>query len=124
MNGLILEGVCTTGKTTILNHISNDERYIRRQTKLQLNEFMTERIIEYPKPTLTERLKLLKNYVDIIENLNTNFYSSRFKDTEDETIKPIYLLERFHLTHAVEEQDFKPFEEIDKKLNELKFKLV
>ena len=124
MAGLILEGVCTSGKSTILKHISNSERYIQMETKIQLNEFMTERIIEYPRPKMEERIKLLQNYVEIIDNLNSNFYNSRFKEVQQSEVKPYYLLERFHLTHSVEELNFLPFKHIDKKLNELNFKLV
>ncbi|AFS77243.1 hypothetical protein Curi_c01630 [Gottschalkia acidurici 9a] len=124
MAGLILEGVCTSGKSTILKYISNNERYIRMETKIQLNEFMTERVIEYPRPKIEERIKLLQNYVEIIDNLNSNFYNSRFKRIQQSEVKPCYLLERFHLTHSVEELNFLPFKDIDKKLNELNFKLV
>ena len=124
MSGLIIEGVCASGKTTILNKLIKRPSYVSKQNKIQLNEYLTERIIENLNPSPQQRVDLLKDYVDMISKAHNNFNRSRFKDVVNSYIKPCYILERFHFTHGVEVGDFYPFKKIDYDLNNLDFKVI
>lgn len=124
MSGLIIEGVCATGKSTILKALTNKDWYIEKQTKIQLSEYLTERIVENLKPTVDKRVELLQEYVDIFETVHNNFYNSRFKNTKSLRVSPFFIAERFHLTHAVEAKDFNLFRNIDVRLKNMDFKLV
>lgn len=124
MSGLIIEGVCSTGKSTIFNKLIQCESYKKKKSKIQLSEHLTERVIENISPTVEQRVMLLDRYVEMFKSIHTTFYNSRFKKTELNEIKPCYLVERFHLTHSVETATFEPFMDIDRKLSELDFKVV
>ena len=124
MSKIIIEGVCATGKSLLFKELSRSEEYLEKQTKIQLSEYLTERIIENLNPTVEERVSLLEGYVDIFERIHNNFYNSRFKNTKSPRVKPAFLIERFHLTHAVEVSDFNPFKEIDERLNAMGFELI
>jgi len=124
MSELIIEGICASGKTTIYKGLWEREAYAEKQSKIQLSEHLTERIIENLKPSVEERVNLLDGYVQIFEKIYSNFYNSRFKDTQSSSIKPSFLLERFHFTHAVEALSFQAFRDIDNRLKDIDFKLV
>ncbi len=124
MSGIIIEGVCATGKTTIIEKLTKRDWYIKKQTKVQLSEYLTERIIENIQPTVNRRAGLLEEYVNIFEKVYFNFYNSRFKDMEFEEIKPFFIAERFHLTHSIESASFRPFKDIDNRLKSMDMKLV
>lgn len=124
MSGLIIEGVCASGKSMIYKGLSNKQSYIEKQSKIQLSEYLTERIIENIKPSVQDRVNLLNGYVNIFSTIYSNFYNSRFKNTKSSRVKPCFLVERFHFTHAVETMNFEAFREIDIKLKEMDFKLL
>jgi len=124
MSGLIIEGICASGKSLIFKGLTNSPEYLKKQSKIQLSEYLTERIIENVKPPTHHRVNLLSGYVDLIENIHTNFYSSRFQNTQSSSVKPCYILERFHLTHAVEAMDFESFKAMDQRLRAMDFKLL
>ncbi len=124
MSGLIIEGVCATGKTILFKGLTRSKAYMSRQSKIQLNEHLTERIVECIKPTVQQRVDLLSGYVDMFNMIHSNFYNSKFKDTLEIDKKPCYLVERFHLTHSVEAKSFEYFRSIDEKLTALDFKIV
>ncbi|MBS4536933.1 hypothetical protein GOQ27_00575 [Clostridium sp. D2Q-11] len=124
MSGLIIEGVCATGKSTIFNNLIDSNLYRLKKSKIQLNEHLTERIIENINPTLDQRINLLEKYVDMFEEVSSHFYNSRFRDTKSKEIIPCYLVERFHFTHAIEEKSFDSFKNIDDRLKKLNFKVI
>lgn len=124
MSGLIIEGICATGKSMIVDNLINRDSYKSKKSKVQLSEHLTERVIENINPTLNQRLSLLEQYVNIFEEIQSTFYNSRFKDTKSRDIIPCYLAERFHFTHAIETNSFEDFRNIDSRLNNLKFKVV
>lgn len=124
MTGLIIEGVCATGKTIILNDLTQRQSYTEKKNKLQLSEHMTERVIENINPSTERRIELLTDYTNMFTKMHTTFYNSRFKNTEASDINPFYLVERFHLTHAVEIKDFESFRDIDNQLADIGFRVV
>lgn len=60
----------------------------------------------------------------MFDMIYSNFYNSRFKNTKFFKVKPCFLIERFHLTHAVEAKKFEPFKDIDTRLKNIDFKIV
>lgn len=124
MAGIIIEGVCASGKSTIMKRIAKRDWYVEKQNKIQFGEYLTERIVENIGPSVDNRVELLEGYVDILEKVYYNFYNSRFANTKSERVKPFFLIERFHMTHGLESKDFNPFKDIDNRLAAMDMKLV
>ncbi|MSS43949.1 hypothetical protein FYJ27_09445 [Anaerosalibacter bizertensis] len=124
MSGVIIEGISASGKSIIFEKLTNRDWYREKQSKIQLSEYLTERIVENIEPTVDKRVELLEGYVDILEKVYFNFYNSRFKNTSLERVKPFFILERFHMTHSVEGSSFNAFKDIDNRLNNMNFKLI
>lgn len=124
MSGVIIEGISASGKSIIFEKLTNRDWYREKQSKIQLSEYLTERIVENIEPTVDKRVELLEGYVDILEKVYFNFYNSRFKNTSLERVKPFFILERFHMTHSVEGGSFNAFKDIDNRLNNMNFKLI
>lgn len=124
MAGIIIEGVCASGKSTIMKRLTRRDWYVEKQNKIQFGEYLTERIVENIGPSVDNRVELLEEYVDMLEKVYFNFYNSRFANTKSERVKPFFLLERFHITHGVESKDFNPFIDIDNRLAAMDMKLI
>lgn len=124
MSGVIIEGISASGKSIIFKKLTNRDWYKEKQSKIQLSEYLTERIVENIEPTVDKRVELLEGYVDILEKVYFNFYNSRFKNTSSERVNPFFILERFHMTHSVESSSFNAFKDIDNRLDNMNFKLI
>ena len=62
MAGIIIEGVCASGKSTIMKRIAKRDWYVEKQNKIQFGEYLTERIVENIGPSVDNRVELLEGY--------------------------------------------------------------
>ncbi len=125
--GLILEGVVGTGKTTLYRHLLDHPAFVSRETKIALPEAYTERAIEHlPVRDLEASLLLLSQITDVIGGLNHTWSESKFGRGQHEDLALTFLLERFHLTHAVmfNEGRFAAYRSVDEVLRFLGARLV
>jgi len=125
--GLILEGVSSTGKSTLFRHLQDHPAFTCRDAKLALPETYTERAIEHlPVKDLEASLLLLSQITDVIAGLNRTFVESKFGKESHEDLALAFLLERFHLSHAVwfNEYRFAAYRSVDEVLRFLGAKLV
>ena len=103
MKGLIIEGVSSSGKTSILRYLHNTlTREKPANTKLFLSEHYSERMLEHVKEMglLSEDLviKHCLNILEFLEMLEKMKYESKFACREG-NVTVIATIERFLLTH-------------------------
>ncbi len=108
ISGLILEGVCGTGKTSILRAILHSKAYIQKPylTSLVLSEHQTQRVLEsidrLGTLTLRDNLALLEQHVGYLEALKKWLDAMEWCDPDIVAMRIPYLMERFHFTHVVD----------------------
>lgn len=99
---MILEGVVASGKTSLYRHLLDHPAFASREAKLALPEAYTERAIEHlPVRDLEASLTLLSQITDVIGTLNRTWSESKFGRGDHADLALAFLLERFHLTHAI-----------------------
>lgn len=126
-SGLILEGVVASGKTTLYRHLLDHPAFVAREAKLALPEAYTERAIEHlPIRDLEASLLLLSQVTDVIGGLGRTWSESKFGRGDHDDLALTFLLERFHLTHAVmfNEGRFAAYRSVDEVLRFLGTRLI
>ncbi len=104
--GLILEGISGTGKTSVFEALATHRsmQLVPAKSRLLLSEHHTQRILELEeqKGLLTpqhhlELMNQLVTFVEILSNRTSHrgWYSDRVQEQD-----LFYLFERFHLTHV------------------------
>jgi len=117
LSGLILEGVCGTGKTSILRAILHSKAYLQKPylTSLVLSEHQTQRVLESKERqgtlTLADNLALLEQHVAYLEGLQKWLEEMEWCDQNIVAMRIPYLIERFHFTH-VGNYDFIHWEDV------------
>ncbi|KAF0193972.1 MAG: Uncharacterized protein FD169_2134 [Bacillota bacterium] len=119
---IIIEGVVATGKTTLVNALTQHPAWSSKPTRSVISEHYTERVLELTSPTVTDRVQLLEQHMIHIRTTNELYKKYRFYG--EHALVPVTLLERFHLTHAAQVGDFTPFVAIDNELSHLGAALV
>jgi len=111
---IIIEGVVATGKTALVNGITQHPAWVSKPTRSVVSEHYTERVLELTNPTVARRVQLLERHMTHIRSAHELWSQYRFQGQP--SLAPVTLLERFHLTHAAQVGDFAPFVPIDTEL--------
>lgn len=103
--GLIVEGIPGTGKSTLIRTIQRQERFLKRDTVTSLifGEEMTQRTLERRtnagEATAEDHFQLFDELLSLLERQQERFADRGWRG-EKGSRHILYLLERFHLTHA------------------------
>lgn len=105
ISGLILDGVCGTGKTSILKAILQSPAYQQKPylSCLVLSEHQTQRVLESKDRqgllTRADNLGLLEQHISYLEALQKRLEEMDWCDRNLTAMRIPYLIERFHFTH-------------------------
>lgn len=106
ISGLILEGICGAGKTTLFRSITRSARFNHRTapTLIALTEHHTQRVLEEQERneglTPADNTSLLDSHVAYLELLNQRLEKMPWRENNRTNMRVCYLLERFHFTHV------------------------
>ncbi|MCF7818946.1 MAG: hypothetical protein K9M54_13800 [Kiritimatiellales bacterium] len=106
ISGLILEGICGTGKSTILRSLQQSERFYRRSflSAIVLSEHQTQRVLEQKERevglTTADNVGLLDQHVSYLEAVRDRLNQMQWCQNNRTNMRVPYVLERFHLTHV------------------------
>lgn len=131
LSGLILEGVCGTGKTTILRSLQQSERFSCRSflSAIVLSEHQTQRVLEWKEKevglTTADNVGLLNQHVSYLEAVQDRLSQMNWCQNNRTNMRIPYLFERFHFTHVCHynHMSWSHVEDIDRRLSELNCKL-
>lgn len=131
MYGLLLEGICGTGKTTLLHSLQRAERFTDRTypSSIVLSEHQTQRVLEYKERVdglvVADNLALLEQHVAYFEALQHHLDEMVWCNNGQTAMRIPYILERFHFTHVYHysHMAWEDVAEIDRRLGELNCKL-
>lgn len=105
--GLVLEGVCGVGKTTLFNELLRSPQVLSLAfpSRIALSEHHTQRVLEKKERdeglTLHDNLTLLGRHVAYLESLRDSLARMPWRENGRTNMRILCLLERFHWTHAV-----------------------
>ncbi|HHT50366.1 MAG TPA: hypothetical protein GXZ78_02685 [Eubacteriaceae bacterium] len=124
--GLIMEGIPGTGKTTLLEKLKekNIGNILMTPSEFIFSEEITQRVLEkqYNNGLLdkSHNIALLEDIISPLEN-----YQTRLLKRGWSTLRFLYILERFHLTHCTYYPylSWKDVKDIDDRLKNLGGKL-
>lgn len=106
MSGLVVEGICCSGKTTILDAIRCSDLFVNRDysSTIILSEHHTQRVLEKKEAqeglTLDDNINLLDKHVSYLESLFHPLQAMPWASNQRTNQRIPFILERFHLTHA------------------------
>lgn len=130
-NGLIVEGIAGTGKTTAIRALLASEAWTKKGyiSSIVLSEHQTMRVLEAKERQGTLRvedhIKLLSNIVSMIEQLDTRLSDMDWLARGRDGHKLPFLFERFHFTHVYHYPDvcWQDVQGIDQRLAALNTKV-
>jgi len=130
VSGLIVEGICGTGKTTIINALTKSTVFIQKNylSSVVISEHHTSRILEKKLPngglTPRDHLEVLEFYVQFFEKVYERSSQMDWSANNRTNHHFPFLLERFHLTHVFHYGlDWEYVKPIDERLAKLNCKL-
>lgn len=131
ISGLILEGICGTGKSTLFRSIMHSAPFCHRNapTLVALTEHHTQRVLEDRERngglTPEDNTALLDSHVAYLEHLNERLEKMPWRENNRTNMRVGYLFERFHFTHACHysHMNWKRIEPIDARLARLNGRL-
>lgn len=106
MSGLIIEGICGTGKTVLLNALIQSERFVKKNypSSVILSEHQTQRVLERKEReeglTVFDNIRLLDQHISYLEQLNLQLDQMQWCRYNQTDMRIPYILERFHFTHV------------------------
>jgi thymidylate kinase len=106
ISGLILEGICGTGKTTLLRALVQSARFTRKTflSSIVLSEHQTQRVLERKEReqglAVADNLTLLDQHVSCLESMHERLDQMPWRANNRTNMRVVFLLERFHLTHV------------------------
>ncbi|HBA85086.1 MAG TPA: hypothetical protein DCZ95_13435 [Verrucomicrobia bacterium] len=131
ISGLIVEGICGTGKSTVFRSITRSPQFNQRTapTLIALTEHHTQRVLE--ERERNEDLSpsrnglLLDSHVAYLELLNRRLEEMPWRENGRTNMRVCYLLERFHFTHVYHypHMRWEHVEPIDERLAQLNCRL-
>ncbi|MBN1648244.1 MAG: hypothetical protein JW874_09440 [Spirochaetales bacterium] len=131
-NGLILEGISGTGKSTLIKKMLQHERWIKKSciSSIVLSEHQTQRVLE-PKErtkglTVNDNLELLNNILGFLESVHDRLGKTDWKQRSRTNQVVPFLLERFHLTHVYhyKHMTWDSVSDLDRRLSRLHTKVI
>jgi thymidylate kinase len=130
--GLIIEGVCGSGKSTVLRELAQSAQFQSRPglSTIVLSEHQTQRVLESKersdglKPA--DNIDLLDQHVKYLEDLNDRLVQMPWAENGRSNMRLAYIFERFHLTHVshYEHISWEDVQEIDNRLSRLHCKAI
>ena len=126
MMGLLVEGIVSSGKTSIIRELHSHDAWAQRDSKLVLSDFFTDRANEHLRTrdessyrTLMRRNLAALEALHRVEASSPLLQSGSGRDL-------CFILERFHLSHAVHHAggEAEVFGDIDRELGNLGCKIV
>jgi adenylate kinase len=131
ISGLIIEGVCGTGKTAVLRELLRSDAFLNRPfvSSIVFSEHQTQRVLEQKERTEGlepgDNIGLLEGIVEMLESMNGKLNKTDFLKRKRVDQKLVYVLERFHLTHACDYDHMKwnMVKGVDTRLRKLNAKL-
>jgi adenylate kinase family enzyme len=127
LSGLILEGICGTGKTTLFRALVQSDRFVHKPylSTIALSEHQTQRVLERQEReaglSCADNLALLDQHVSYLESLRNRLDQMEWCDNNETPMRLAFLLERFHFTHVYHypHMTWKDVMEIDYRLAQL-----
>lgn len=131
VSGLILEGICGSGKTTIFRSLLQSERFVQRSflSAIVLSEHQTQRVLERKERetglTTVDNVGLLDQHVSYLEAVRNRLNQMEWCLNNRTNMRVPYVLERFHFTHVYHypHMTWEHVQPIDRRLAELNCKL-
>lgn len=131
ISGLILEGICGTGKTTMLQALLRSERFVQRSfhSSIVLSEHQTQRVLERKEMETglapEDNIGLLDEHVTYLESVRNRLDHMEWHQNNRTNMRVPYVLERFHFTHVCHypPMTWEHVQPIDRRLSELNCKL-
>jgi len=105
-SGLVIEGVSSSGKSTLLRSLLADERYLARgfASAIVLSEHHTQRVLEPIESgrglTVTDNVRLLEEITRWLRQRSARALGHDWESRGRIAHRLAFVLERFHITHA------------------------
>lgn len=130
-NGLIIEGIAGTGKSTALRALLSSNAWTNKNylSSIMLSEHQTMRVLEAKERQgslqVQDHIHLLSKIVSMLEQLHAGLSSMDWLARGRAGHKLPFLLERFHFTHVYHYPDlcWQDVQEIDQRLAVLNTKV-
>ncbi|HQN42704.1 MAG TPA: hypothetical protein PLA25_01120 [Anaerolineaceae bacterium] len=106
ISGLIIEGICCTGKTTLIQALTRSPRYNQKSypSSVVISEHHTQRVLERKQAleglVPDDHLALLEFYVQFFEKIYERSSQMDWNARNRTNHQLPFLLERFHFTHV------------------------
>ncbi len=131
MSGLILDGICRTGKTTIFRSLLQAAPFVKRSflSSLVLSEHQTQRVLERKEREeglkQSDNVALLDQHVTYLECMRDRLGQMQWCENNRTNMRIPYVFERFHFTHVYHytHMSWPDVQEIDTRLAGLNCKL-
>lgn len=131
ISGLIIDGICGTGKTTIFSSILQSERFVQKTflSSVVLSEHQTQRVLERKEReeglTQSDNVSLLDQHVTYLEHMRDRLDQMQWCENKRTNMRIPYVIERFHFTHVYhyDHMTWQDIKDIDSRLAKLNCRL-